>query len=251
MTYIKNNWPTRALANNLSLYEAHFYKKPNLSYLQIPGSTIYVLLHKEKHLIKSEKWAPQALRETLVGFNGQTIYKVHIKDQNRVIWIKNLRIFEDYKSKGSIELPNYFENLFTFQGFLHTDNDNEKQELLVLQASQKAKNVKEEDQSSSRAWKGQKVTKYPSSSTKIHNINTEQIYPPLTGQEPKNAEILQQLEKEILQRSHTGRKIKLSAKAQEAKAQAKPTLSDQQIPQLLQRLEVERYIVQLTELLGN
>ena len=90
MTYIKNSKPIRALANNLSFYEAHFHKKPDFLHLQILGSTIYVLLHEEKCSIKSEKWVSQALRGTLVGFDGHTIYKVYIKDQNRVIQIKNL-----------------------------------------------------------------------------------------------------------------------------------------------------------------
>lgn len=67
-----------------------------------------------------------------MGFDGHTIYKVHIKDQNRVIRVKNFRIFEDYKSKGSTELPDYSESLSTFQGFFHLDNDNEEQELPVL-----------------------------------------------------------------------------------------------------------------------
>lgn len=85
MTYIKNSRPTRALANNLSPHEAHFHEKPDLSHLRILGSTVYVLLHEEERSMKSEKWAPRALRGTLVGFDGHTIYRVHIKDQNRVI----------------------------------------------------------------------------------------------------------------------------------------------------------------------
>ena len=145
MTYIKNSRPTRALANNLNFHKTHFHKKPDLSHLRILGSTIYVLLYKKKRSIKSEKWASQVLRGTLVGFDGHTIYKVYIKDQNRVIRIKNLRIFEDYKSKGSTKLPDYFESLSTFQRFFHTDNEDEEQELPIPQASQKAKNAREED----------------------------------------------------------------------------------------------------------
>ena len=188
--------------------------------------------------MKSEKWAPRALRGTLVGFDGHTIYRVHIKDQNRVIRVKDLRIFEDYESKGSTELPDYSESPSTFQGFLHTDNDDEEQELPVPRASRKVKNA-----SSSGARKSRKVTEHPSSSTKTRTVNAEQTYLPLAGQEPKNAETLQQSEQEIPQRSRTGRAVKLSAKAQEAKAQAKPTASDQQTPQPLQKPEVERLIV--------
>ena len=142
ITYIKNSRPTRVLANNQSPHEAHFHKKADLSYLQILGSNVYILLHKEKPSMNLEKWASQVLRGILVGFDGHTIYRVHIKDQNRVIWVKNPRIFEDYKSKGSIELPNYFESLSIFQGFFYTDNNNEKQELLILRTSQKVKTQK-------------------------------------------------------------------------------------------------------------
>lgn len=253
MTYIKNSRPTRALANNLSPHEAHFHEKPDLAYLRILGSTVYVLLHEEERSMKSEKWVPRALRGTLVGFDGHTIYRVHIKDQNRVIRVKDLRIFEDYKAKRSTELPDSSESLSTFQGFLHTDNDDDEQELPVPQASRKAKNAREEDQSGSGARKGRKVTEHPSSSTKTRAVNAEQTDLLLAGQKPKNSETLQQLsEQEIPQRSRTGRTVKLSAKAQEAKAQAKPTFaSDQQTPHPLQRPEVERLIVQLTELLGN
>lgn len=55
MTYIKNSRLTRALADNLTYHKAHFYKKLDLSHLQILGSIVYILLHKEKHLMKSEK----------------------------------------------------------------------------------------------------------------------------------------------------------------------------------------------------
>ena len=57
MTYIKNNRPTRALANNISPYKAYFHEELDLSHLQILGSIIYVLLHEEERLIKSEKGA--------------------------------------------------------------------------------------------------------------------------------------------------------------------------------------------------
>lgn len=80
MTYIKNNQQTKALVNNLRSHEAHFHKKPDLSHLQILGSTVYVLLYEEKRSIKSKKWASRALRGTLVGFDGYTIFKAHIKD---------------------------------------------------------------------------------------------------------------------------------------------------------------------------
>ncbi len=90
ITYIKNSQPTSVLANNLSLYKAHFYKKSDLSNLQILSSTIYILLHKEKHSKKSKKWTSQVLKRILVDFNRYKIYKIYFKDQNKVIWVKNL-----------------------------------------------------------------------------------------------------------------------------------------------------------------
>ena len=96
MTYVKNSRPTKAL-QNLSPHEA-------LTHLRILGSIVYVFLHEEERSLKSEKWAPRALKGTLVGYDGHTIYRVHIKEQNKVIRVKDLRIFEDCESYRSAEL---------------------------------------------------------------------------------------------------------------------------------------------------
>lgn len=85
MTYIKNNRPTRALQDNVSPYKTYSKEAPNLAHLRVLGSTVYVLLHEEERSTKSEKWAPRALKGVLVGYDGHTIYRVHIKDQNKVI----------------------------------------------------------------------------------------------------------------------------------------------------------------------
>ena len=79
ITYIKNSQPTQAL-KNISPYKNPFHDQPNVTYLQILGSTVYILLHKEKRLMKSEKWASQALKRILVGYNEHTIYRVHIRN---------------------------------------------------------------------------------------------------------------------------------------------------------------------------
>ena len=70
---------------------------------------MYVLLHEEKRPIKSEKWASRALKVVLVGYNGHIIYRVHIKDQNKVIRVKDLRISEDYETKALTKLLDYDE----------------------------------------------------------------------------------------------------------------------------------------------
>ena len=56
-------------------------------------------------MLKSEKWAYRALKRTLVGYDSHTINQLDLKDHKKVIWVKNLCIFEDYKSKLSTKLP--------------------------------------------------------------------------------------------------------------------------------------------------
>lgn len=65
-------------------------------------------------MLKSEKWALRALKKTLVGYDGYTIYRIHLKDQKKVIQIKNLYIFKDYESKFFTKLPDYSEGTSTF-----------------------------------------------------------------------------------------------------------------------------------------
>lgn len=78
--------------------------------------------------MKWEKWAPRALKGILVGYDGYTIYRIYLKDQRKVIWIKNFQIFQDYKNKFSTKLPDYSKDTLTFQGFLLADNDNKQLE---------------------------------------------------------------------------------------------------------------------------
>ncbi len=113
ITYVKNNRPTKAL-QDLSPYESYTHEPPELAHLQILGSTVYVFLYKEERTLKSEKWAPRALKRMLVGYNGHTIYRVYLKDQRKVIRVKDLRIFEDYATKSSTKLPDYSESNPTF-----------------------------------------------------------------------------------------------------------------------------------------
>lgn len=80
--------------------------------------------------MKSEKWAPKALKGVQVGYNDHTIYRVHIKDQKKVIRVKDLRIFENNETKISTELPDYDEGKPTFQGFLSKDDDKGSKELM-------------------------------------------------------------------------------------------------------------------------
>lgn len=51
MTYIKNNWPTKAI-QNLSSYKTLIQNHLDILYLRILGFTIYIFLHKEKKSLK-------------------------------------------------------------------------------------------------------------------------------------------------------------------------------------------------------
>ncbi len=88
---------------------------------------MYVFLHEEERSWKSEKWTPRSLKGTLVGYVGHTIRSVHIKDQNKVIRVKDLRIFEDFETKLSKDLPDYQEKP-TFEGFLLADREKDSEE---------------------------------------------------------------------------------------------------------------------------
>lgn len=116
MTYVKNVRPTSSLEDK-NPHEVHFNKAPELSHLRVLGSTVYVFIHEEERNLKSEKFEARALKGTLVGYDGHTIYRVFIRLQDKVIRVKDLRIFEDTSRKDSTLLPDY-EVKPTFEGFL-------------------------------------------------------------------------------------------------------------------------------------
>lgn len=72
--------------------------------------------------MKSKKWAPRALKGTLIGHGGHIIYRVFIKDQSKVIRFKALQTSQDYETKASINHSNYNGTL-NFQGFLDEDQE--------------------------------------------------------------------------------------------------------------------------------
>ncbi len=79
MTYVKNVRPTKALGGD-SPYHALQAIQPDIQHLRVLGSTVYVFLHEEERDLKSEKWNPRALCGTLVGYDGHTIYRIHIRE---------------------------------------------------------------------------------------------------------------------------------------------------------------------------
>lgn len=117
ITYIKNNSPTKALLSNITLYKAQNQKNTtDMSHLRILCFTVYIFLHKKEQSQKWEKKAPKTQKKILMGYDSHIIYKVYIKDQNKVIQIKNIRIFKDFETKLFINLLNYKEKS-TFKGF--------------------------------------------------------------------------------------------------------------------------------------
>ncbi len=207
MTYVKNTWSTKAL-QNLRPYEVLTQDHPDISHLQILVSTVYIFLHKEERSLKSEKRAPIALKETLVGYNCHTIYPVHIKEQNKVIRVKDLWIFEDYESKVATDLPDYENGTPTFQGFLLEDN-NDKEESLQSREDRK---VSEE-----QSREGRKVSKKKPREGQKVNIEEMQPLTREKSQKLRNAEPILSTTTSINHKSRSGCTVELSAKAQETK----------------------------------
>lgn len=114
INHIKNLWPTWALENSISLIEMQNQISSDLYYLHIFGLNLYVFFYKKEKSLKLTKWEACALQGTLVRFS-YTIYKDYIEDQNKVIRVKNLRIFEDITPKTITSLPD-FERKPTFDG---------------------------------------------------------------------------------------------------------------------------------------
>ncbi len=106
MTYISNLLLTSVL-DGLSSYETSTGLLPQLNYLWVLGSTVYVFIREEKRKAKSAKWELWAKRGLLVGYNGHSIYQVYLEKDEKVIQIKDLRIFKDTSTKPETSLPIY------------------------------------------------------------------------------------------------------------------------------------------------
>ena len=253
MTYIKNNHLTKALPSNTTLYEAQSQKNTtDVSHLCVLGSTVYVFFQKEEQSRKSEKWASRALKGTLVGYDGHTIHRIHIKDQNKVIRVEDFRISEDFEIKPFINLPDYKDKPI-FEGFFLKDGEDfddgttvsrpKGQKVASSQLGQKvdhAENVMNPTAVPSLA--GQ--TSHDTGSTKY---NTTQL-----GREVENTEIANE------RTSRSGRIVKPSAKAKDAIASSSSSSriqdtrpSQETLPMLDPCLEVDNYIIKLTALSNN
>lgn len=113
------------------------------------------------------------MKGILIGYNRYTIYKIYIKEQNKVIWIKDFCIFEDYKTKKFIKLSYYFNELPTFQDFYYKDNDKELEKIISC-TSQKI-STREKDLNT-RTKKSQETPQLPlPTSTCVNNVETKLI----------------------------------------------------------------------------
>lgn len=88
---------------------------------------------------------------------------MHIKEQNKVIRMKNLWIFQDYEGKIAMALLNYENGISTFQGF-SLEDDNKKEESFYFHNGRKVNAKKLQLFIYS---KGQKITNVESISSTI------------------------------------------------------------------------------------
>ena len=153
-----------------------------------------------------------------------------------MIWVKDFCIFEDYKTKKSIKLSDYSNNLPTFQGFCYKDDDEELEKTIPC-TSWKV-NAREENPKT-RTEEGQEALQLLSLTLAcVNNAETKAIgQNPCAGVEPKIAI-------ETPQKSRTNHTIKPSTKALEAIRQAKTHKSNQNSPQILQRdADIGKFII--------
>ena len=109
MVHTKNVRPTNALGGKTP-YEVFENKPPKLDHLRVLGSTVYALIHEQERKgmnSKSAKFAPRAQKGILCGYDGNTIYRVFLEKDYKVIRVKDLRIHEDAIDKNETDLPTY------------------------------------------------------------------------------------------------------------------------------------------------
>lgn len=70
-----------------------------------------------------------------MGYDGYTIQKIYIKDQNKVIQVKNLGIFKDFKTKPFTTLLDYLIS----EGFLLTNRDKDSNNRITISKPKKQK----------------------------------------------------------------------------------------------------------------
>ena len=253
MTYIKDNHLTKALPSNATSYKAQSQENTtDVSHLCILGSTVYVFLHKEERSQKSEKWALRVLKGTLVDYDGHTIHRVHIKDQNKVIRVKDFRIFKDFETKPFINLPDYKDKP-TFEGFLLADGEDSDDGTTVSRPKGQKVASFQVGRKVDYAENAMNPTAVPSLAGQTgHDTGNTKHDTTQLGRKVENIEIAKE------RTSCSGHIVKPTAKAKDAIASSLSSFriqgtspSPETLPTLDLSLEVDNLIIQLTELLSN
>lgn len=78
-----------------------------LNYLQVLGSPIYVFIHEKNRKAKSAKWESWIKYWLLASYDNHFIYQVYLEKDEKIIQIKELRIFENASIKLKTSLPIY------------------------------------------------------------------------------------------------------------------------------------------------
>jgi transposase InsO family protein len=94
--YLRNRSPTKILG--LTPYEAYEGTKPSLEHLRIIGSTVYTLIPKERRL-QSAKFDDRSQKCRLVGYDGESIYRVWNPVTHRVTRVKDV-LFDEGSQTG-------------------------------------------------------------------------------------------------------------------------------------------------------
>jgi len=89
--YLRNRSPTKMLG--MTPYEAYEGTKPSLQHLRIIGSTVYTLIPKERRR-QSAKFDDRSQKCRLVGYDGESIYRVWNPVTRQVMRVKDVLIDE-------------------------------------------------------------------------------------------------------------------------------------------------------------
>jgi transposase InsO family protein len=89
--YLRNRSPTKRLG--MTPYEAYEGTKPSLQHLRIIGSTVYTLIPKERRQ-QSAKFDDRSQKCRLIGYDGESIYRVWNPLTRRVTRVKDVVIDE-------------------------------------------------------------------------------------------------------------------------------------------------------------
>lgn len=83
--YIKNlcsTWALKELISPIEIERKDLLNKklPNLQHFYVFDLTVYVFFYEKEYILKSAKWDNRALKEKLVEFDKNTIYKVYVEE---------------------------------------------------------------------------------------------------------------------------------------------------------------------------